>query len=304
MNLVVAISAFRSDAAVLGLLEELYSGSYPEAKVVVVCSCGGRELEREILERGYPDCQVLPFEENLGSAGNLYQRFQAACALGADCMLALNHDAVITPAMVRALLDAMAHARGRVGACYPLRYTPGKGMYDLSGVEEVPFRFVGQADAPGVESIDVVWSSSNGALYALAPLREDGLVPDRSLWMGWEDYQYGLQLRAAGWRQRIVVAARMVDDYEYRTIRRFGRLITLSDKPLWYSYYAPRNLVLIGLHKCRAARRIPRLVRWLLAYPLQILLARDGPDRLRALKYYFTGVLHGFMGRAGKWRLP
>lgn len=303
MKLVIAISCFRADAAVLRLVSELYAGDYAFSSVVVVCSAGGHELAKQLHDAGHPDCHVLAFEANLGSAGNLHERFKAAAALDGDYLLALNHDALINPRMFQALVGAAEHGPTRVGAYYPLRYTPGKGQYDLSGTDAFSFRFRGTAELPSDALIDVLWSSSNGALYALAPFRE-GLCPDASLWMGWEDHLYGLQLHKAGYRQCIVTDACVTDDYEYKTVRRLGRTLTVSDKPVWYCYYGARNLALICLHRCFSWPMLRALARWAIAFPVQILLSRNGAERWLGLQYYLTGLLHGCLNRAGKWRLP
>lgn len=302
-KIVIAISSFRSDPQVLQLVEELYRGDYAFDAVVVVCSAGGSELSAMLRSAGYRNCHVLPFDANLGSAGNLYQRFKASAALGGDFMLALNQDAALDPAMFGTLFHAARTLPGRVGALYPLRYTPGKQQYDLSGVAPFPFRFRGEATVTEAGLIDVVWSSSNGALYALAPFRE-GIHTDAGLWMGWEDYLYGLQLRRAGFRQYIVADARIIDDYEYKTIDLIGLKLTVSDKPSWYCYYGPRNLALISLHRCFSPRMVFDLMRWAISFPAQIVLSRTGTDRWRALGYFLIGLAHGLFNKSGKWRLP
>lgn len=303
MKTVVAISSFQSDAATFRLVSTLYAGDYQFSSVVVVCSLGGHELVRQLQAAGYADCHVLPFDANLGSAGNLYERFKAAEALGGDYMLALNHDAQINPHMFNALVSAARDGSQQMGAYYPLRYTPGKQQHDLSGIGRFPFRFRGAAEVPLDALVDVVWSSSNGALYALAPFRH-GLCPDASLWMGWEDYLYGLQLHQAGFRQCIVSTASVTDDYEYKTVRHLGRTMTVSEKPVWYCYYGPRNLAIISLHRCFTIRMLLDFIRWAVAFPAQILLSRTGSERWIGLKYYFIGLLHGCLNRTGKWRLP
>ena len=303
MNLVVAISSYKSDADALRLVTELHDGDYEFSRAIVVCSDGGRELSSAVKDAGYDNCEVLAFDTNLGSAGNLYERFKAAAAHGGEFMLALNHDAKVTPEMFRALVAQAQKPHDRIGAFYPLRYTPGKRQYDLTGVGGFPFKFRGSTQLPESEVIDVQWSSSNGALYALAPFRE-GIVPDASLWMGWEDYLYGLQLQDAGYRQCIVTGACATDDYEYKTVTWFGRKITLSDKPLWYCYYGPRNLALVCLHRRRSPTMAFDLLRWALWFPAQILLSRTGAARWGGLGYYLTGLAHGVLNTSGKWRLP
>ena len=303
MKIVVAISSFRSDSEAIRLVSELYSGDYEFSNVVVVCSAGGHDLAKIVNSKGYRNCQVSPFDNNLGSAGNLYERFKLANELGGDFMLALNHDAQISPQMFRTMVDTAENCDSQIGALYPLRYKSGKQQYDLTGTRMFPFRFLGAAEVPSGALIDVSWSSSNGALYALAPFRA-GVSPDISLWMGWEDYLYGLQLRDAGYRQCIVTSAHAVDGYEYKVVKKIGMKVTISDKPLWYTYYGPRNMVLICAHRYRTPEMLFFLMLWIISFPAHIFFAKAGMDRWHGLRYFVLGLAHGLLNSSGKWRLP
>ena len=303
MKLVVAISSFRSDIDAIRLVTELYNGSYKFSAVVIVCSAGGHDLVKIISSKNYNNCYVLAFDINLGSAGNLFERFKAAAELGGDFVLTLNHDARITSQMFNSMVMRARNCSDRLGALYPIRYTPAKRKYDLSGVGIFPFKFRGVSEIPSLELIDVKWSSSNGALYALKPFR-DGHAPDASLWMGFEDYLYGLELQKAGYLQYIVTAALAVDDSEYKTVSSFGRDVTVSDKPLWYLYYGPRNMMLICLYRCRSFKNVLFLILWIFIYPVHIFLSRAGIGRLRGFRYFIVGLIDGLFNKSGKWRLP
>lgn len=304
MKIVIAISSFKSDLKALQLIAELHRGDYDYSSIVVVCSSGGEELASLVSRAGYGNCQVLPFDTNLGSAGNLYERFKAADKLNGDFMLALNHDAKISEPMFKALINAAKNSDEKIGALYPLRYKPGKRRYDLTGMGGAfPFMFRGAANTLDVNLIEVGWSSSNGALYAIDPFRT-GLAPDASLWMGWEDYLYGIRLRDAGYHQYIVSSASTIDDYEYKKISLFGMEISVSDKPLWYSYYGPRNMALICIHRCSDIKMMLSLTVWVILLSVQILLSRKGVNRFLGLGYFFLGLWHGIINKSGRWRLP
>ena len=128
------------------------------------------------------------------------------------------------------------------------KYFPSKNFYDYSGTREVgPWRSFGRKSPSKNQLIPCIWSSSNGALYKLKPIRE-GIAPNANLWMGWEDYLYGLDLRKAGYEQFLVSNAICEDNYEF-TERRIGfKKIMVSAKPAWYHYYRTRNLWLIVLN--------------------------------------------------------
>ena len=121
--------------------------------------------------------------------------------------------------------------RRQLGALYSLRYFSGKSMYDLTGKSEPGIRrAVGTPTEPTEEKIPVIWSSSNVALYALKPLQH-GLKPRGELWLGWEDYLYGLELASRGYKQYIIPAAKCEDNYEYKSLSVFGVTTQISDKP-------------------------------------------------------------------------
>jgi GT2 family glycosyltransferase len=299
---VVAISSFRNDAEVERLLERA-APFWPSVfdRVIVVDSLPTGQLSRTIAAAGWEFVDYHAFDENLGSAGNLAQRLKIAASTDAKYVYAINHDGSFEPEVIDALV-AQAETTGHVGAIYPLRrMTRHGGRYDLTGVRRVPPPFVGRRLPPESAVTEVYWSSSNPALYALDPVRA-GLAPWGDLWMGWEDLGYGWQLHQHGYRQLVLTEAVVDDTYEYRS-RSIGQLaVRVSDKPLWYTYYRVRNLILI------ARRAHPGLtvqlgmaVRVALELVLAVALRKRKRERLAM---FAAGVLHGLRGVAGKWRLP
>jgi len=302
-RVVVGISAFRSDQPVINLVRRLLDEDWPVDAVVIVDSMGSGEVERFIAEEGGPErVHYHNSPTNLGSAGNLRKRLELGAALGADFVLALNHDAVVDRSTVEALLS-YTHL-DRLGALYPLRFRSGKGIFDLTGTSDFAFRANGTADVPAGNLIEVRWSSSNGALYATAPLREHGLGPDPSLWMGWEDYLYGLQLHADGYRQFIVTAARTLDEYEYRPVSIAGRRMVLADKPSWYLYYSTRNMILANVYEAAHPVRALKTALWVAMMAGHVWKRKGDERRGFAASAYLQGILDGLRNRRGKWKHP
>ena len=69
-----------------------------------------------------------------------------------------------------------------IGAMYPLSYLTSAGAYNVTGIRETSSPSETDSDKPTDEIIEAFWSSSNGALYAMEPVRS-GLLP--GLNCGW-----------------------------------------------------------------------------------------------------------------------
>lgn len=242
-RIVVAISAFRSDAPVLALLESVFHGGESGlAAVVVVDSQSDGALGREIARKGWP----VVYENassNLGSAGNLARRLELSASLDADWCFAINHDGMFDRALIAALA-AKARSQTRVGAVYPRRVLLDRANSSFNPITSFFSTVTHAAAEQDGEDVEVAWDSSNGALYGLAPIRS-GVPVWADLWYGWEDLAFGLLLRKAGWRSYRLASAAFVDDYEHQRVRLLRREFFVTRKPAWIAYYTTRNLVLI-----------------------------------------------------------
>jgi hypothetical protein len=142
---------------------------------------------------------------------------------------------------------------------------------------------------PQAPLLNVFWSSSNGALYSLAPAKA-GILPWDAMWMGWEDMEYGWRLHDNGYRQVIVCDAVFDDNYEYQ--RAFvGHVIR---KPAWRTYYMTRNLILaVHRNRNRFIYQITTAFRCILECGL-ILFVRD--KKWTRLRLLWAGVIDGLRG--------
>jgi hypothetical protein len=298
----LAISAFRSDAAVIALLEQAFApGGFAFHAVIVVDSLGSGRIAAAIAEHGWP---VIHEDAacNLGSAGNLARRIALADAEGADWCWCLNHDAALDPAAVAAMLVAALKAP-RTGAVYPVLHHGGRpNPWEDGRRSFVPSASRRLATRPeGDAGAQVLWSSSNGALYGLGPYRA-GLRVRADLWMGYEDLAYGMTLHGAGWSQRMCRDAVMAGIFDYKAVRFAGRVLLIPDKPPWYCYYNLRNLVLIRRGAPVSLRFWLTVLRKGVRETAKILMLEDRKGtRLRLL---WRGALHGIAGRTGKGAVP
>lgn len=299
----LAISAYRSDDSVIHLLQQVFgSGQSEFGTVIVVDSLGSGAIAREIEANGWP-VDYINADRNLGSAGNLDLRLQTAAATGCKWCFALNHDGRVDPAKVLALVRH-GTSRDRVGAVYPqLIFSSAGGRPDRPRRAFSSYGLLGRANEPAVQASceEVVWSSSNGALYHLDPIR-DGFTAWPQLWMGYEDLALGWELYRRGWVQLLCRDVTLADDYEFREHRIFGRTVHLADKPSWYAYYQQRNLALIARSTGGKAVSWPGLFGRLIAdIALTVLLRDNKRERLQLL---LRGLRDGLRGLTGKGPVP
>lgn len=300
-SVVVAISTFRTDDAVLHLLGKIFDrGSSPFAAIVVVDSLGSGRIEEAIRSNGWP-VTYHNAERNLGSAGNLFLRLRLAAATGARWCYAVNHDGDVDPECVRKMVE-QGEAGERIGAVYPrLVYSRRGWVADAPRVSFAPHGAFRENSARDAGPCAVAWSSSNCALYSLAAVRS-GVEVWGDLWMLWEDLAYGWQLKKAGWSQVLCSDVTIVDDYEYRPVRFLGRVTYITDKPVWYTYYLLRNLVLIARRTNGEAIGAWGIVRRGFVESAVTLLYRS--RKAERLALMVQGWWHGVAGRTGKGEVP
>ena len=294
----VGISTFRQHETVVALIEHALAIEDAPFDHVLVFDCMGHgRLQAEAESRGWANVTVIDADSNIGNAANLHQRLLWAVEHGYDYLYASNHDGQVNGGTIKTMLE-VASADSTVGAVFPGRFVPTRNAYDVTGTQRLPLPFKG-TDALGDEPIAVRWGSSNGVLYNTVPASE-GVLPWSDLFMGWEDLGYGWQLENAGWKQFIATGAKFVDDREYTS--HVGGKLTVSDKPTWYEYYSPRNLILV-------ARRTeqPLDVKLVVAARIGLMgvmaLAFKNKKRER-LRYLARGVRDGLRGVAGKSEIP
>ncbi len=285
----LAISSYRNDEDVGRILDQVHGSSKQLFdRILVVDSEGTGAIPRVVRDRGWDRLIYRSYDANLGSGANLCERLRTAAEGGADYAYALNHDGCFDPKVVTSLLKA-AGSIENLGAAYPLSYLTAAGLYNVTGTRELPLPAKLVASPPKEPLLDVFWSSSNGALYALAPTR-CGIVPWDGMWMAWEDLEYGWRLYDHGYRQVIVCEAVFHDNYEYRSTC-IGHVIR---KPAWRNYYFMRNLILaIRRTRNRPLYHATAVFRFILECGV-ILLARD--NKWKRLRWLCAGAIDGIRG--------
>lgn len=301
-SVAIAISAFRSDAAVISLLETIFADPHPEVSSVIVVDSLGSGMIAEIAAARQWQLKYENANTNLGSAGNLARRMELAAETGAEWCLCLNHDANWETERLTAMFS-VAHSLPRVGAVYPmLDHSPRDPRWEDGRRNFRPSAGVRLSEIPTDEPATVVlWSSSNSALYSLAPLSEDIAVMS-DLWMAYEDLAYGIALHQGGWIQLSCRSARLTKVFDYVPRRFLNRTLHIPDKPAWYPYYNIRNLILIW-RKYGSEGVSLRIVAWkLIQSSIRTLLFED--KKFKRLRLLYLGTQAGIRGEIGKGPYP
>jgi GT2 family glycosyltransferase len=282
----LVIASYRNDKDVARILSQVHECNQRLIdRVLVVDSEGTGAIPKLIADRGWSDVIYRSYGWNLGSGANLCERLRIAAEAGADYAYALNHDGNFDAGVVSSLLTA-AEPLGHLGVAYPLGYLTSAGAYNLTGTRELPLPARLVPSRPSESLIDVFWSSSNGALYSLEPVRR-GIVPWSTMWMAWEDLEYGWRLSSHGYRQVIVCDAIYPDNYQYKKVW-FGRTV---NKPAWRTYYNARNLILaIRRSRSQPLYYAVAAYRLLLEFGL-ILVVRD--SKWERTKFLLRGAVDG-----------
>lgn len=300
-EIALAISGFRSDAAVSALLRAAFAPGQPRfGAVIVVDSLGSGAIARAAMENGWT-IDYHGSDRNLGSAGNLAKRLTIAADAGLKWCFAVNHDGAVDPAKVQALACHGA-SRPRVGAVYPqLIFERANNRLDAPRRGFSTYGVLRDDDGQPQSCSEVAWSSSNGALYNLDAVR-DGIHLWPELWMGYEDLALGWELRQRGWTQYLCSDVTTIDNYEFGAVRILGRQIQLAAKPSWYNYYQLRNLALIARRTRGGAVSWGSIALRLAIDLALILLFRNA--KIERITLLLKGLRDGLRNISGKGPVP
>jgi GT2 family glycosyltransferase len=292
----LVISSCRNDEDILRILDQVHASDEKVVDRILVVDSEGTGMVPEVLKNsGWNDVDYRSYDYNLGSGANLCERLRIAAAGDADYAYAINHDGYFDAKVITSLLRA-AETVDNLGAAYPLSYFTNLSLYNLTGTRELPLSAKFVPSPPHAPLLDVFWGSSNGALYSMDPLRR-GIVPWDTMWMAWEDLEYGWRLSDYGYRQVIVCDAVFRDNYEY-TPTWFGRTM---NKPAWRTYYYMRNLILaIRRSRNRPLYYLIAAYRFLLECGL-IVLSKE--NKWRRLRLLCAGASDGIRGIEGRRQL-
>jgi hypothetical protein len=249
---VILNSSRRDDT--LECLASLTSGTYPNCRVIVL-DCQSTDGSVEAIHSAFPGVDVIELKENKGYAGNNNVGIRAALEQGADWVFVLNEDTVLARDCVARLIEVGARDPD-VGVVGPLVYhhdEPGVIQSAGGGLTRHWEGFhLGQNlpdDGRFRDPHQVDWISGCAILVRREVVEAVGMIDER-FFIYWEETEWCVRARRAGWRIVNVPAAKVWHKGVQRDYR---------PKPS-VTYYSTRNrLLMLATHQAPLAAR---LVAW------------------------------------------
>lgn len=227
----------------LAALESLVRADCPNHRIIVldVASTDGSAG----FSGAYPSVPVIDIPTNLGYAGNNNVGIRAACELGADWIFVLNNDAIVAPDCLARLLEVALRDDG-IGIAGPTvyHYDEPDTIQSAGGTtgNDWSTRHLGQNEPDRgqfTEPRAVDWVSGCGLLVRREVVDRVGALDER-FFCYWEEIEWCLRARKAGWQVTHVPAAKMWHKGVQRDYRP-GPSVT---------YYSTRNrFLLLRIHR-------------------------------------------------------
>jgi rhamnopyranosyl-N-acetylglucosaminyl-diphospho-decaprenol beta-1,3/1,4-galactofuranosyltransferase len=230
----------------------------PEA-VIVVDNASTDRTPDVLAAASVPGLQVVRSEENLGGAGGFHRGVEAAYDQGFDRIWLMDDDVVPAPDCLGVLLDldedclmaVREDSRGRLAEYAALRFDLDRPWAIKPKTASVVSEYADRAAMPPVVLLENV--AFEGFMVRRRVVEAIGL-PDESFFIFYDDCDYALRARRAGFRilgVRDAVLVRQLD---------FDQQHDLAG---WKGYYMYRNL--FAVHLRYGSNTAVRLKPWLIA---------------------------------------
>lgn len=197
----------------LACLDSLSRQDYPDLHVIVLDN-GSTDGSVEAIRRAHPEAELIALEQNLGYAGNNNTGIQAAAAQGADWVFVMNEDIVLAEDAVR-ILVAEAESDPAVGMVGPLVYhfdqprvIQSAGGWMSRGWQSRHFGQNEPDEGQFSQPREVDWISGCAILVRRALIKQVGMLDARFFYY-WEETEWCLRAKQAGWKVLFVPAAKI-----------------------------------------------------------------------------------------------
>lgn len=248
----------------------------------------------EMLQREFPEVELLRLQENKGGAGGFYRGMKKASEDRYDWIWLMDDDGLPVEDCLQHLLTHNHMADVLV----PVQVDSAGRRYGAGYWKSRPVP-ADLAITEGIMSIELF--TFVGPLIHSRVIQTVGL-PRTDFFICADDWEYSLRVRRAQFRSVVVLDGLFFHDYGGKpiTVKRFGRTSIRNPKPAWKYYYSTRNELLM-LRSLRLGERLQSYV-WaafrLLRYTLgDLLYEMNWKKRLRCR---WLGFLHGTIGVSGK----
>jgi GT2 family glycosyltransferase len=202
---IVVLNWRRADDTI-SCLESLRAAELGGARLLVVDNGSGDGSVARI-RAAAPDVPIIALAENRGYAGGNNAGIEQALADGAEAVLLLNNDTVVSPDFLTPLVDALNASPEAAAVCGAVHRHDRPELLDVAWSEVrfadryvVQLRGVNAVPGEGFDQRRNV-EIAIGCVLLLrgAALRQVGLL-DEAYFAYHEDVEWGLRARAAGWQ--------------------------------------------------------------------------------------------------------
>ena len=256
MNVVVVVLSWNKHRQVIECITKLKALSGSGVDIVVVDNASSDDSVAAI-RNAHPDVTLLEEPVNVGFAGGVNRGLAEAARLGAAYAWLLNDDTDFDASVIEALLTDAA-SRENCGLLTPLlidRLPDGVEQFRNGFVDwdrnlmthNVPDAVYRERLAAGATPI----VPGTAMLVPLPVYRAIGPFDER-FFAYWEDCDYATRAAAAGYRNGMVDAARVLHD----------ATPTRTDRPPYHYYYMVRNEALFFQSHAGRHRGAPWKRRW------------------------------------------
>jgi GT2 family glycosyltransferase len=278
----------------LACLASLATGTY-ERHTVLVLDNASTDGSVAAIREHFPAVEIVALQANKGYAGNNNVGIAAALAKGADWVFVLNEDTILAPDCI-AQLVAIGESSPQIGIVGPLVFhhdepgvvqsaggRMGKGWDAWHLAQNEPY----SNQFAGPQPVD--WVSGCAIMVRRAVIEQVGPLDERFFYY-WEETEWCLRARLAGWQIQFVPQAQLWHKGVQRDYR---------PKPS-VAYYDTRN------HLLMMAKHHAPLSAWLVtgSRRLRTLASYSLRPKWRAKKAHRDAIIRGwrdfFLRRLGK----
>lgn len=259
---------------------------------VIVVDNDSADGSQDMVQREFPGVELIRSPSNLGFAGGNNLALERSSG---DHLLLLNSDTIVPAGALGTLVDHL-RLHETVGAVGP-RLINAAGRLELSCgrapglVPEIfhklllhrvfPFfRFGGWQHR---ETRDVGWVTGACLMVKRQALTDAGPLDD-GIFMCFEDLEWCMRLRAAGWRIEYVPASQVVHLEGQSIQQRMSDMLVVSQQSLYYLFQ--KHFSRVQLHTLRLLTAVEMLLRTTLWLCMWILRPADRGQARQRLKAY------------------
>jgi GT2 family glycosyltransferase len=255
----VVLVNWNGKADTLECLASLRQDTYPNKRLIVVDN-GSQDDSVAAIQAEFPDTVIVELGANLGFTGGNNAGIRDALDADMEFILLLNNDTIVEPDALDALVEA-AHKHPEVGIFTPvIHYYDDRSHVWLAGTKMDITRGIAAHDnsrVPGRDEapVEIPWASGCAMLIRAEIVRMVGGLDDR-YFIYWEDVDYCLRTRAAGWTIALVPAARIY--------HKISQCFQSASATSWH-YQVRNHLLCLDTHAGSARTQAKRCaIRWYL----------------------------------------